>query len=106
MSTFQINGGKPLNGTITPQPNKNSILAIIPACVLASKPIILHNVPQSSSVNIMTQLFEQIGGKVTQKDKSTLILDGTNINKYTLDDELADKERASLMFLGPLLAKF
>ncbi|HOU75848.1 MAG TPA: UDP-N-acetylglucosamine 1-carboxyvinyltransferase [Candidatus Dojkabacteria bacterium] len=106
MSTFQINGGKPLNGTITPQPNKNSILAIIPACVLASKPITLHNVPQSSSVNIMTQLFEILGGKVTPIDKSTLVLDASNINSCILDDELADKERASLMFLGPLLARF
>lgn len=106
MSTFEINGGKPLNGTITPQPNKNSVLAIIPACVLATKPVTLHNVPQSSSVNIMIQLFEQLGGKVTQIDNSTLLLDATSINNNELNDELADKERASLMFLGPLLAKF
>lgn len=106
MSTIKIEGGNPISGEVTPIANKNSILAIIPACVLTDKPITLKNVPHSSSVRIMLRIYKKLGGSVNYINKDTIQLESKNINSFKLDKNLAKKERASLMFLGPLLSRF
>lgn len=106
MSSIKIQGGYPLNGTVTPMPNKNSILKIIPAAVLLDSPIVIKNVPKSTSVLILLQIFKQLGGKVSYPKKGTIRLDGTTINTSAIDEELAMKERSSFVFLGPLISRF
>lgn len=106
MSTIHIMGGKPLNGEVTPIPNKNSILKIIPACVLADGPVLIKNVPQSSAVRILLQIFKDLGGKVSFPQKGSVRLDGRLVKKWHIDDTLAAKERSSFLFLGPLLSRF
>lgn len=106
MSTIKIQGGYPIHGKVTPMPNKNSILKLIPAAILLDEPVILHNVPKSTSVRILLQIFRQLGGKVGYLSENTIRLDGTTINTSAVDEELAMKERSSFMFLGPLLSKF
>ncbi|MBN2015857.1 UDP-N-acetylglucosamine 1-carboxyvinyltransferase [Candidatus Dojkabacteria bacterium] len=106
MTSYKIEGGVPLKGEITPVPNKNSILKIIPACILAEKPVTLHNVPKSTAVRIMLRIFRKLGGKVAYLKGSTIRLNAQNIKSYVIDEDLANKERTSLMFSGPLLAKF
>lgn len=106
MSTLKIIGGHKISGTVKPMPNKNSILKIIPACLLASDTVTLHNVPKSSSVRIMLRVFRQLGGKVAYMPDNTVKLTGTSVDSFIVDQELAIKERATLMFLGPLLARF
>lgn len=105
MSSYKIVGGKPLQGTITPVPNKNSVLPIICACVLTSDTIELDNVPKSSSVRTMLQIYKGLGGKVTYLPNNRLKLNGSEISLHKIDKDIAKKERASLMFLGPLLAR-
>ncbi len=106
MLNLQIEGGAKLKGEINAQPNKNSILKIIPASILCSEKVTLDNVPQSSSVKALLDIYTSIGGKVEILEDNKLILDPRNITITKIPDELAVKERSSLLFLGPLLAKF
>lgn len=106
MSSFKIQGGIPLKGEVTPSGNKNSILKLIPACILADEPVTLHNVPKSSSVRVLLRIFKSLGGKVAYLKGSSVKLDSSSVNKYIIPDDLASKERASFMFLGPLLSRF
>jgi len=106
MSSYKIIGGKPLRGTIIPLPNKNSILKIIPACVLCDEPVLLHNVPKSSSVRAMLRIFSDLGGKVSYRKGNIIQLNSYSIKKYSIDDKLACRERASLLYLGSLLSRF
>lgn len=106
MSTFKIQGGIPLKGKVTPVANKNSILPIICACVLTNETVTLRNVPKSSSVRVILNLYKKLGGKVAYLPNNTLKLNGSEINSYILDKELSKKERSSFMFLGSLLSRF
>jgi len=106
MINYEITGGKPLKGKISPIPNKNSILKLIPAAILADETVILRNVPKSSSVRVMLNIFRDLGGKISYLGNDSIKLYGNSINKYSINQELASKERASFMFLGPLLARF
>lgn len=106
MSSIKIQGGFPLKGTITPMPNKNAVLKIIPAAILADGPVLIHNVPKSASVRILLQIFRQLGGKVSYPKEGSIRLDGTTINTSAIDEELAMKERSSFVFLGPLISRF
>lgn len=106
MSTYTIVGGTPISGTVTPMPNKNSIVALIPAAVLADEPVIFSNVPMSTSVRVMLRIFRKLGGKVSYLKDGSVKLDASTIHNTLVDKELAKKERASIMFLGPLVARF
>lgn len=106
MQKLIIKGGIPLNGKIKPVANKNSILKLIPASVLIQGQVTLKNVPHSSSVKVMLDIFKDLGGKVQYLENNVVKIDSTNLNKFSIDDELASKERAGLMFLGPLVSRF
>lgn len=106
MATYKITGGIPLKGTVTPEANKNSILKIIPAAVLTDEPVILHNVPKSSAVRVLLQIFKQLGGKVSYLPNNSVKLNASTINTFEIDDILAAKEKSSFVFLGPLLSRF
>jgi UDP-N-acetylglucosamine 1-carboxyvinyltransferase len=106
MNTVKIEGSYPISGEIIPTPNKNSILAIIPACILTKETVILTNIPKSASVRIMLRIYKDLGGEVSYPQKNTIKLNSSNIHSFILDKDLAKKERASLMFLAPLLARF
>lgn len=107
MSSYKIVGGKPLKGTVTPIPNKNSILKLIPAALLTDEPVILHNVPNSTDVRLMLQLVKQLGGKVSYKDQGkTVVITGAGVNTYEMDPVLSQKAKASVMFMAPLLLRF
>lgn len=61
MSTLVIQGGNPLKGTVTPVANKNSIIKLIPACLLTKETVTLRNVPDTSDVKYMLQIVEKLG---------------------------------------------
>jgi len=105
-TSLKIQGGIPLKGEVTPEPNKNSVLKIIPAAVLTNETITLHNVPKSSSVRVMLQTFKQLGGKVGYLPNNSITLNASGINTHIIDEDLAAKERATFVFLGPLLQRF
>ncbi len=106
MSSYIIKGGNKIEGEITPIANKNSVLPIICASVLIDEPVTLTNVPRSLSVRRLLKIFRQLGGKVTYKKDGSVVLNGASIKSFEVANEVAKLERASIMFLGPLLARF
>lgn len=108
MSTYKITGGKELCGEITPVPNKNSILKIIPAALLTNEPVTLHNVPKSSDVGIMFKMIESLGGTVEflNDQQSSVVINASNLQSSELDPELSSKIKAGAMFMAPLIKRF
>lgn len=107
MSYYKIKGGIPLNGVVTPIPNKNSILKLIPAALLTDEPVTIHNVPNSTDVRLMLKLVRQLGGKVTfMNDGKSIKIVASGVNTFEMDPELSQKAKASVMFMAPLLLRF
>ena len=103
--SFLIEGGRPLAGTVRAAGNKNGALPILAACVLASEPVQLTNVPRIRDVQTMLELLVDIGADVEWTGDEVRI-DSGNVRKTELDEELCRRIRASFLLAGPLLARF
>lgn len=103
---FKIEGQRVLKGEIDISGAKNSALAIMPACILLNKPVILKNVPDVEDIRTMSELLKYLGAKVHKISKNVIEIDPRDINKYQAPYELISKMRASIYVLGPLLVKF
>lgn len=107
MAVYKIQGGKPLNGEVTPVPNKNAILPEIVAALLTDELVTLHNVPKSSDVRGMLRIIKELGGKVSYANKGdTVKINSSTINTAEIDSELSKKIKAGVMFMAPLLLRF
>jgi len=105
MAQYLVTGGTPLTGHVAISGNKNSILPLLAASTIASGPITLTNVPGIRDVTVMSEILTSLGAKITRSD-STLTIDPSGIKSSTIDPALSQKLRASIILLGPLLAKF
>jgi UDP-N-acetylglucosamine 1-carboxyvinyltransferase len=105
MDKLQITGGKRLNGDIVISGAKNAALPILCAGLLTSGDLELSNVPRLHDVRTMLKLLEQTGLKVTHDDEN-VTLNGANIDKLEAPYELVKTMRASILVLGPMLARF
>jgi UDP-N-acetylglucosamine 1-carboxyvinyltransferase len=105
MDKLQITGGKRLNGDIVISGAKNAALPILCAGLLTSGDLELSNVPRLHDVRTMLKLLEQTGLKVTQDDEN-VTLNGSNITSLAAPYELVKTMRASILVLGPMLARF
>jgi len=105
MDKLQINGGKRLNGDIAVSGAKNAALPILCAGLLTGGDLELSNVPRLHDVRTILKLLEQTGLKVTQDDER-VTLNGANITSLEAPYELVKTMRASILVLGPLLARF
>ncbi|MEO0203210.1 MAG: UDP-N-acetylglucosamine 1-carboxyvinyltransferase [candidate division WOR-3 bacterium] len=103
---FRIEGQRMLKGEISIVGAKNSALAIMPACILLNKPVILKNIPDVEDIRTMSELLKYLGVKVNKISKNVIEIDPRDINKYQAPYELVTKMRASIYVLGPLLVKF
>ncbi|HVY73013.1 MAG TPA: UDP-N-acetylglucosamine 1-carboxyvinyltransferase [Candidatus Paceibacterota bacterium] len=101
-----LNGRKMLNGEIRVGGAKNAILKAIAATILFEGDVVLTNVPQIEDVLTECKILEELGATVVQKDAHTYMINTDGITSSTLPDELARKIRASIVFSGPLLARF
>jgi len=100
-----ITGGTPLEGEVVISGAKNAALPIICASLLASKPLTISNLPQLKDVRTMLALLKQMGVHIDDSDPSRLVIDAqTHINPLAPYD-LVCTMRASILVLGPLLAR-
>ncbi|HUQ23474.1 MAG TPA: UDP-N-acetylglucosamine 1-carboxyvinyltransferase [Gaiellaceae bacterium] len=106
MQAFVIEGGHPLDGTIRVAGNKNGALPILAACVLATEPVQLTNVPRIRDVQTMMELLVDIGADVEWTGENEVAVDSSGVNKTELDEDLCRRIRASFLLAGPLLARF
>jgi UDP-N-acetylglucosamine 1-carboxyvinyltransferase len=104
-----IQGGQALKGEITITGAKNAALPILCAALLSSESITLRNLPDLQDVRTILKILAQMGLKVNfpnPEDRSVVILNGSNIHTPEASYELVKTMRASILVLGPLLARF
>ena len=105
MEKIIIQGGKKLEGKIRVAGSKNATLPLIAASILIDGKVILKNIPKIKDVEVMLKILEYLGAEIEYNDNE-LIINSKNISyKDLLIDEIK-KLRASILFLGPMLAKF
>jgi len=104
MGKFRINGGKPLNGTISVSGNKNAVLPMIAASLLTDETVTLKNVPDIIDVDNMLETASFLGTDIS-RNKSTLVLNAKNLKDNSIPKHLCDRTRTSLLFTGPLLLR-
>lgn len=106
MDKYIIEGGYPIKGTLVLSGNKNAALPCIAASVLADEPVTLRNIPAIEDVHVMFDVLKNLGGSVEQLDAHAWRIDPRSISNYEVPEELARKVRASILFAGPLVARF
>lgn len=102
MSTFEIEGGVPLHGTVRASGNKNAILPMIAACILTDKEVILDNVPDIIDVRHMLDVITEIGGKV-ERCGERVSIHVAHITTTEISKALCNKVRTSILCVAPLL---
>jgi UDP-N-acetylglucosamine 1-carboxyvinyltransferase len=113
MDKIVIVGGKPLYGTVNIVGAKNAALPLMVACLLTKDTVVLDNVPKLSDVVTMSQLLINHGvnlsiGSIDFADNHgrTILLNSSKVNNYEAPYDIVRKMRASILVLGPLLARF
>lgn len=104
MEKLVIEGGKPLHGTVKISGAKNAALPLIAASLLAPGVHVLHNVPDLRDTRTILRLLESLGLS-WEREGATLRIDGTGLNSSEASYDLVKTMRASVLVLGPLLAR-
>ena len=109
MEKISISGGKPLFGKIRVSGSKNSSLPILSCCLLTDKKLTIKGVPKLTDTFFFLELLSSLGVNISNINKSSrsqkLILQAKNIAKNKAPYDLVKKMRASILVLGPLLAR-
>ena len=110
MSSFIVEGGHRLSGTIRPQGAKNEALQVISAVLLTKEEVRISNIPEILDVRNLILLLESMGVKITRHDKGVYTFKADEVDaEYVMSADFVDKcakLRGSVMVVGPLLARF
>ena len=106
MKKLKIQGGHSLRGEIHISGSKNAALSIIAASIMTEERIVLENIPHLEDVTTMIRLITGMGVSVTLADDNKLILDSSKIRNFLAPYDLVKTMRASILVLGPLIARF
>ena len=110
MASFEIHGGKPLKGEVTPQGAKNEALQVLCAVLLTEEKVTISNIPDIIDVNKLISLLQAMGVKIEKVEKGTYVFQAKEIDLDFLESEEFKKRasslRGSIMIVGPLLARF
>ncbi len=105
MRSIIIEGGSPLAGEVRVEGAKNSALKLMAAALLASGTSRLRNVPDISDVHTMAEVLAGLGARVTRTDHE-LAIDTSGVTSFEAPYEMVSKMRASIVVLGPLIARY
>lgn len=105
MKQIIIEGNKPLSGTIKIGGAKNSVVALIPAAIMATGKVTIKNVPNISDKDALIEIIKLLNAEVDNQD-TEITIDATNVKNTRIPDELCNRLRASYYFMGALLARF
>ena len=105
MYEYVIEGGYPIQGTITASGNKNAALPCLAATLLTKEPVILHNIPEIQDTNVMIEILKSLGAKVEKLSKNNWKIQCADITTHELPRNLTKKVRGSIVFAGPLIAR-
>lgn len=106
MDKLLINGGVPLNGEIRISGAKNAALPIIVSTLLASEPVTIGNIPHLHDITTTMELLGRMGVSITMNEMMSVEVDASTISQLVAPYELVKTMRASILVLGPLLARF
>ena len=106
MAKFLINGQKLLSGTIKVKGAKNLALKVIPGALLSEEATIIDNLPKIEDISKSLQMVQELGFSCQEDKKGRIIIEAKKLKTNELPSALANKFRTSIMFVGPLLARF
>ena len=106
MSKLIINGGVPLHGELRASGAKNAVLPILAATLLADAPMIIRNVPHLQDVTTTMELLGRMGVELVVDERMSIQVDPRSISSFQAPYELVRTMRASILVLGPLVARF
>jgi UDP-N-acetylglucosamine 1-carboxyvinyltransferase len=106
MEKLLVSGGVPLKGTIRASGSKNAVLPILAASLLADTPMTIGNVPHLRDVTTTMGLLGEMGVSLTVDERMNIESDTSTITSYTAPYDLVKTMRASILVLGPLVARF
>ncbi|UPA13311.1 UDP-N-acetylglucosamine 1-carboxyvinyltransferase [Borrelia turicatae] len=104
MYSYLVEGGFKIGGKITASGNKNAALPCITATLLTDEEVILENIPDIKDVEVILSILKDIGAEVL-REGDTLKIKALNVVKTEIDSSLTDLIRASILFLGPMIAR-
>ena len=106
MDSIVVTGNGPLNGQIPIAGAKNACLTLMPATLLSDEPLTLTNAPRLSDIRTMTDLLASLGAEVQSlQDGKVLAMSSHDLNNHTAHYDIVRKMRASILVLGPMLAR-
>ncbi len=106
MDKLLIKGGTRLEGAVSISGAKNAALPILAGTLLATEPVMIRNVPQLRDVATTITLLQSMGAQVTFDEKLDIEVDGNAVTRRCAPYELVKTMRASILVLGPLVARF
>ena len=106
MQQFVIRGGTPLVGEVHISGAKNAALGILAAAVMADEDVIIRNLPDVSDVDILLQAIEGTGATVKRLSRHEVLLNGSTIRSFIVDNSYIRKMRAGYYMLGAFLSKY
>jgi len=106
VSKLLINGGRPLSGELRASGAKNAVLPILASTLLADGPVTISNVPHLQDVTTTMELLGRIGASLVVDERMNIEVDPRTVNEFRAPYDLVKTMRASILVLGPLLAKF
>jgi UDP-N-acetylglucosamine 1-carboxyvinyltransferase len=106
MAKIVISGGEPLKGDVWISGAKNAVLPILAATLLADEPMTIGNVPHLHDVTTTMEVLGQMGVQLTIDERMNIHVDPRTADKYFAPYDLVKTMRASILVLGPLVAKF
>jgi UDP-N-acetylglucosamine 1-carboxyvinyltransferase len=107
MDKFLIKGGSPLHGTVAVSGAKNSALPVMAAALLTTEPVTVHNIPKVRDLITMSKLLAYMGARVSVSEvpASDYVIESATLNDAVAPYELVKTMRASILTLGPLMAR-
>ncbi len=106
MDSIIVTGGHPLHGQIPIAGAKNACLTLMPATLLTDAPLTLTNAPRLSDIRTMSVLLESLGVEVSSlQDGKVQVMSSANLTNHKADYDIVRKMRASILVLGPMLAR-
>src|SRR5215831_8222205 len=106
MAKIVISGGEPLNGDVWISGAKNAVLPILAATLLADEPVTIGNVPHLHDVTTTMEVLGQMGVQLTIDERMKIHVDPRPAHNYFAPYDLVKTMRASILVLGPLVARF
>jgi UDP-N-acetylglucosamine 1-carboxyvinyltransferase len=106
MASIEIRGGTPLDGEIWISGAKNAVLPILVASLLGDQPSVISNVPHLQDVTTTMELLGRMGASLAVDDRMRIEIDPRPMNQFEAPYDLVKTMRASILVLGPLVARY